>query len=421
MIEKQKQADKSILSFHKEVHFPRFPKEEFQGRLAKAKELMGKFGIDALLLFAPENIYYYTGFKKENIPVEKRWRRGVILPKNGQPVMLAGNEVFFNATITSWVEDIRGWGGPPELGRPQNFLNAFVQILQDLDLHRKVLGMEIWEDSPAIDVDLTYVEFDQLRKLLPDAKIVDGGDLIWEQRMIKTPVEIAIIKELASISNKGFIAGLEAVHEGVNERDIVRKMIREMIAAGLNNEPLFARIPLKGPGHYHAAIMGAHDYVLKKGDMLQFDGGPCHKGYWSDVQRNACVGEPPALERKLYDMALQALQAAIGFVKPGIKASDVHTVATEKLLSIDPTIDINRCVFVGHGIGLHTHEPPYLVPSGKQADIVLREGMYLAIEISAFDAPEFRVIGGFPEDDILVTKDGYEILTKEVPSRLWIG
>ena len=70
------------------------------------------------------------------------------------------------------------------------------------------------------------------------------------------------------------------------------------------------------------------------------------------------------------------------------------------------------------------HERPplyYLVPSGKQADIVLREGMYLAIEISAFDAPEFSVIGGFPEDDILVTKDGYEILTKEVPSRLWIG
>ena len=56
-----------------------------------------------------------------------------------------------------------------------------------------------------------------------------------------------------------------------------------------------------------------------------------------------------------------------------------------------------------------------------EADIVLKEGMYLAVEVSAFDAPEFRVIGGFPEDNILVTKDGYENLTKDIPNHLWIG
>ena len=85
------------------------------------------------------------------------------------------------------------------------------------------------------------------------------------------------------------------------------------------------------------------------------------------------------------------------------------------------SFNINRCVFVGHGQGLHTHEPPYLVPTGKDADIVLEEGMYLAVEVSAFDAPEFRVIGGFPEDDILVTKDGFENLTKDIPNHLWIA
>jgi Xaa-Pro aminopeptidase len=421
MAEIERQVDQSILSFHKEVRFPRFPHTEFDQRLAKAKELMGGYGVDALLLFAPENLYYYTGFKKENFAVEKRWRRGAIILKDADPVMLMGNEVFFNATLTSWVENIKGWGGPPELNRPQNFVEAYVQLIQDLDLHRKVLGMEMWEDSPAIQVDLTYLEFDQLRKALPDARIVDAGELIWEQRMVKTPWEIEIIRELASITTKGFIAGLEAVREGITERDIVRNMYRIMIDSGLNNEPMVSRIPLKGPGHYHAAIMGPHDTVLRKGDMLQFDGGPCHKGYWSDVQRNACVGEPPALEIKLYDMALEAQQTAINAVKPGVTAADIHRVATEKLMSIDPSIDINRCVFVGHGLGLHTHEPPYLVPNAKEADIILKEGMYLAIEVSAFDAPEFRVIGGFPEDNILVTKDGYENLTKAIPNHLWIG
>ena len=234
----EKQVDGSILSFHKEVRFPRFPRAEFDQRIAKAKELMGKYGIDALLLFAPENIYYYTGFKKENFAVDKRWRRGAIIQKDADPVMLMGNEVFFNATVTAWVDNIKGWGGPPELGRPQNFVEADVQLIQDLDLHQKVLGMEIWEDTPAIPVDLTYLEFDQLRKSLPDAKIVDAGELIWQQRMIKTAWEIETIKELAAITTKGFAAGMEAMREGITERDIVRKMYRAMIDSGLNNEPM---------------------------------------------------------------------------------------------------------------------------------------------------------------------------------------
>ncbi len=413
--------DDFVLSYQREVKFPRFPKDEFERRSLKAQELMERYGIDALLLFAPENIYYYTGFKKENIAIEKRWRRGIIFPRKGEIVMLMGNEVFFNATLTSWVKDIRAWGGPIELGRSQNFLEAYLQLIKELDLHNKVLGMEIWEDSPAIQVDLTYFEFDQLRKSLPNAKIVDAGTLIWEQRMVKTPFEIGIIRELASITTKGFRAGLEMVHEGITEKNIVREMLKVMIAAGMDNEPLHDRIPLKGPGHYPGAIMGPHDTVLKRGDMLQFDGGPCHRGYFSDIQRNACIGEPPALERRLYDASLEAQQAAIRIIKPGIRAKDIHEVATDRLLRIDSTIDANRCVFVGHGLGLHTHEPPYLVPDGKQSEIILKEGMYLAVEVSAFDAPEFRVIGGFPEDNILVTEDGHEVLSKGIPNHLWIG
>jgi Xaa-Pro dipeptidase len=194
-----------------------------------------------------------------------------------------------------------------------------------------------------------------------------------------------------------------------------------MIEAGLDNEPFHSRLPLKGPGHFPAAILGPHDTVLKKGDMLQYDGGPCHKGYWSDIQRNACVGEPPALERTLYDAAMEAQEAAIQVIKPGIRAKDIHNAATEALVRLVPSFDINRCVFVGHGIGLHTHELPYLVPSGREADFVIREGMYLAVEVSAFDAPQFRVIGGFPEDNILVTENGCDNLTKGIPKQLWIG
>jgi len=417
----EQMKDGTVLSRHREVRFPNFPYEEYDGRVSKARELMGKYGIDALLLFGPEDIFYYTGFKKENMAVEKRWRRGVVFPKKGEMVMLMGNEVFFNATITSWVKDIRGWGGPPELGRPQNFVEAYVGLIKEMGLQNKVLGLEFWDETPAIQVDMSWSEFDAIRRALPEAKFVDAGSMIWEQRMIKTPFEIGVIKELAKITVKGFNAGLEAICEGTTEIKIVTKIFQVMLSEGLWNLPTFGRIPMKGPGHYHSGILGPQDTVLKKGDMLMFDGGPCHKGYYSDIQRNACIGEPPALQRKLYDAALEGLDAALSVIKPGVRAGEVHRAAAERLSKIDPKLGVIRNVFAGHGLGLHTHEQPYLDPAGNQADIILQEGMYLAVEISAFDLPEFKVVGGFPEDNILVTKNGHENLTKDIPRHLWIA
>ena len=413
--------DASVLSQHREVRFPHFPYEEYERRLTKARELMGRYGIDALLLFAPEDIFYYTGFKKENIAVEKRWRRGCVFPKKGEIVMLMGNEVFFNATITSWVKDIRGWGGPPELGRPQDFVDGYVGLIKEMDLQNKVLGVELWEKTPAVDVDLTWHEFDAIRRALPEAKFVDAGEMIWEQRMIKTPFEIGVIKELAKIANKGFTVGLETVREGVTEQEIVIKMYQTMLADGLLDVPMFSRVPMRGPGHYHAGILAPQATELKKGDMLMFDGGPRHKGYWIDIQRNACIGEPSALQRELYDAALEGLDAALSVIKPGIRAAEVHQAAADRMGKIDPKFSVIRNVFAGHGLGLHTHEPPYLDPTGPQADIILKEGMFLAVEISAFDLPEFKVVGGFPEDNILVTKNGHENLTWGVPRELWIA
>jgi len=108
-------------------------------------------------------------------------------------------------------------------------------------------------------------------------------------------------------------------------------------------------------------------------------------------------------------------------IKPGIRVAEIHRAAAERLGRIDPKFAVIRNVFAGHGMGLHTHEPPYLDPTGDQANIILQEGMYLAVEISAFDLPEFKVVGGFPEDNVLVTKDGHENLTWGVPRELWIA
>lgn len=77
--------DMKILSLHGGVRFPHFPREEYEGRLRKVKGLMGKYGMDGLLLFAPEDLYYYMGFKKENMPRIRSGGAVVSYPKMGSP------------------------------------------------------------------------------------------------------------------------------------------------------------------------------------------------------------------------------------------------------------------------------------------------------------------------------------------------
>ena len=79
----EQMKDGTVLSRHREVRFPNFPYEEYEGRVSKARELMGKYGIDALLLFGPEDIFYYTGFKKENYSGREEMAEGGCISEEG--------------------------------------------------------------------------------------------------------------------------------------------------------------------------------------------------------------------------------------------------------------------------------------------------------------------------------------------------
>ncbi len=74
-------------------------------------------------------------------------------------------------------------------------------------------------------------------------------------------------------------------------------------------------------------------------------------------------------------------------------------------------------VFFGHSIGLTNHELPFIVPDDHTP---LQAGMVLSVEVPAYDVPEFRVLGGFLEDVVLVTGSGVEVLTSKAPRDYWI-
>ncbi|MEI9475209.1 MAG: Xaa-Pro peptidase family protein [Deltaproteobacteria bacterium] len=407
----------------RQAMFPSLPYDEYLLRINKGKEFMGKYDIDALLLFGIDNIRYYTGHIKASYGFSRRWRRGVVIPMKGDPIFVSNNVTARNAMLTIWIEDVRPWGGLKEFGYPKDHEPLFIEIIKDFGARR--VGVEIGD---TMQNEISWGEFETIKKGLKDIEWVDAADLIWEQRMIKTEYEQSVIRDLHAKFTKAILRAREQLKPGMTEFQFHGLIFENCVHEGIHEDPMAGRMMMVGPGRYKAGIMGATDTVLKNGDTLFIDGGPRHKGYFMDIQRNMCFGKPTERMKDYYRVALEATLACASAVKPGVMASHVWDAGEKALKEMGQRYLSNRASEVmGHGMGLYTHEPPFF--SSKislerlgEVDRELKAGMYVAVEVGLLDndpaEPEF--VKMYPEENLLVTKAGYEVLTKDVPNDLWV-
>ena len=141
------------------------------------------------------------------------------------------------------------------------------------------------------------------------------------------------------------------------------------------------------------------------GEMMLVDGGPCYKGYYSDIIRQAVSGKPTDRQQMMYDIAVEGNNLGLSVIKAGIPASEVCRIVDGFFSSkgMDP---YNRCKgWMGHGVGLDVHELPTL---SMDCDVILEPGMVMALEPELFDA-EIGVFG--IEQNFVVTETGCELLT----------
>jgi Xaa-Pro aminopeptidase len=398
----------------KEVPFPEIPYEEYRSRIQKLKELIKKHKLDGLCLFSPINLRYYFGYRKASFGSSEWWRRAALIDGNGKVILIVPQIHWVLIQKTTWVEEIRPWGGPDYLNFPKDFMKPFIDSVKELKLDNGTIGFEL--DSHT-QVDLSFQEFNVIHQQLPKAKIIDGSPVYWEQRQIKTAYEIEIIRKLCDITVKGIQAGFNRLKEGMTEIEVYTKIWEAWIKEGIHDCPMAGRLMMRsGKDRYHFLNQPPTNRKILRGDALYIDGGPCHLGYFSDVQRVIHVGDPSPLQKRLHSAANQALDAMISIVRDGTRVCDLYMTGVETLQRAVPeskhTISI-----VGHGFGLQTHEPPYFTATNQER---LRTGMTIALEIYAADFPEYREVGGFPEDDGIVMKDGFENLTRDLTHDLWV-
>lgn len=249
---------------------------------------------------------------------------------------------------------------------------------------------------------LSFLEYNKLTELLPNTQFVDVSDGFTRTRLIKDEQEIQRIKKACVIADETIAALPDTITEGMSEDELAAEINYSLQSLGAE-KPAFETISSFGKNsaepHYSHG-----DIKLMTESFVLCDFGACYKKYNSDITRTFFYGKATEKHKHMYETVLQAQQIAFRTIKPGIKASDVHHAVQ---IFIDSTQFKGRFIHsTGHSLGLAVHDGPGLTPENTME---LKENMILTVEPGVY-LPGF---GGVRiEDDILVKKDGLELLTK---------
>lgn len=237
--------------------------------------------------------------------------------------------------------------------------------------------------------------------------------LVERLRLVKDAAEVAALREAAHRLTAVADAAFRAVRPGTSERAVAGVIEAALREAGYER-PAFDTIVASGPNgalpHYRAGTR-----TLEAADAVVLDFGGVLDGYCCDLTRTISVGPATPETRRVHGAVLEAQQAAIDAVRPGIAASEVDAAARAVLERHGLGAAFGHGT--GHGLGLEVHEEPRVTrPQPGAPPRILEAGMVFTIEPGAY-LPGW---GGVRiEDDVLVTADGCEVLTS-VPRGLLI-
>lgn len=249
---------------------------------------------------------------------------------------------------------------------------------------------------------LTVAQRDALAaRLGKRVRWTDDNGAVERLRAVKSPPELAIMKDAAVLISRVFQKIVPRIRPGVTELELAARIEYEIKLLG-GSGPSFETIVAAGPRSSWAHARPSSK-PLAKNELVVLDHGAILRAYCSDLTRTVYVGRAPRRIRGLYAAVLEAQQAAKAAIKPGITAGAVDAAARSTLKRRRLAKYFTHST--GHGLGLEIHEMPRI---GRGEEAVLQEGMVVTVEPGVY----LDGIGGIRiEDDVVVTKTGAVDLT----------
>jgi Xaa-Pro aminopeptidase len=248
--------------------------------------------------------------------------------------------------------------------------------------------------------------FQNISTRTPDCEIADKSSVIPMLRSVKSKSELQTIQEAVDITAAGFKKAMLFVSSGVNEFQVQATLEYGYAMAGGRGS---AFPPIVGSGLNSTVLhYKENDQNLIDGEIVCIDSGAFHQGYGADISRTIPVsGTFTKRQAEVYSIVLEAEEAAIHAVKPGVTLAELDAIA--RAIIVKAGYGDYFIHSIGHHLGLETHDscgPP--TPLEVGAVITIEPGIYLPDES----------IGVRIEDDILVTENGYENLSKAIPKTI---
>ncbi len=350
-------------------------------RCQRLVEHMRAQNLDAVALVPGPNLVYLTGlsFHLSERPIV------TLFPADGRP-----------AIILPQLEAVRVVGEEMDLfaysdeeGPRTAFRNAF----DALDLRGARIGAE--------SLRMRLMEVQLLDQHADGSELVSAGDVLVELRLRKDGNELDHMRSAAAITDEALATTMGRVKGAMSEREIASLLQIELLRAGADGMA-FSPIVLTGP---NSALPHntPSDRRIRLGDPFIVDCGASVEGYAADLTRTFFVEEPSAEWSRIYEVVRAANAAGRAAVRSGVTAESIDRAARDVIDRAGyGEYFIHR---TGHGLGLETHEPPYMIAGNRR---LLEPGMVFTVEPGIYLPGQ----GGVRiEDDILVTAEGPEVLT----------
>ena len=322
-------------------------------RLAAVQKATAGSGLDALLLTPGPDLQYVSGYHAKAL----ERLTCLVVPASGEPFMMVPRLEL-----------------PAAEASPASRLGLDFVAWDETDDPYRIAADRLGQVAKVGLADRMWAMSSlRFRDALPGAEQVLAGTVLRELRMRKSPGEVAALREAGRAIDSVHLQVPGFLRAGRTEREVARDIAEAILASG--HATVDFVIVASGPNgsspHHEVS-----DRVIQAGEPVVVDiGGQLGNGFCSDSTRTYSVGEPPADFAAYYEVLRRAQAAACDAVRPGVPCEAIDAAAREVIAEAGyGDYFIHR---TGHGIGIETHEEPYIVSGNAEP---LEPGFAFSIE-----------------------------------------
>ncbi len=375
-------------------------RDERLARVERARRLMARNKIDALILSGGTSLVYFTNI---------RWGGGerlfaCVIPARGEPFFVCpafeedrAREQIALGPFAGGRADVRTWNEDE---------SPYALVANGLKDRGVATG------SVGVDETMKFVWSDGIRAAAPQATVVSGAPVTAGCRMIKDAHELELMEIASAATLKVYEAVYRALRPGMTQGDV-----SQLIEAG------YRRVGFPGDasvqaGEYTALPHGSiTPQTIREGTIVMIDGGCTVEGYQSDITRTVVLGKPAAKMNTVFDIVKRAQTAALQAARPGVPLASLDAAARSVVTGAGYGPGFRYFTHrLGHGLGMDGHEWPYLVRNnmfGWDTALTAQPGMVFSDEPGIYIRGEFGVR---LEDDMYITSDGAKLFTPQSES-----